>query len=109
MTHALGDYREWDTFGFGGRGPAVTGNVKGQRDGDTDHSGDTFEIVVDVIAGVPVGTSFVCAGIADDRQKVVGGVFMVFVENHLHFLCPFDYELLAGLSATIGDIAVFEV
>lgn len=50
MTHTLGDYREWDTFGFGGRGPAVTGDIEGQRDGDTDHSGDTFEIVVDVIA-----------------------------------------------------------
>lgn len=87
----------------------MTCDVEGQRDGDTDHSGYAFQIVVDVVAGVSVGASLVDAGIADYGQKIVRGVFRVFVENHLHFLGPFDYELLAGLAATIGYVAIFKV
>ena len=109
MAHTFGDDGEWDAFGFGGGCPTVAGHVEGQRDRDSDHFGYAFEIVVDVVASVAVGVSLVGAGIADYRQKIVGGVFRVLVENHLHFLCPFDYKLLAGLAAAVSDVAVFEV
>lgn len=87
----------------------MAGNIEGQRDCYADHSGDTFQAVVDVVAGVAVGASLIETGIADDGQQVVAFVFGIFVEYHLHLLCPFDYQLLAGLAATIGYITVFEV
>ena len=65
--------------------------------------------MVDVVAGVAVGASLVESGIADDGKEIVAFVFGVLVEYHLHLFCPFDDELLTGLAATIGDVAVFEV
>ena len=43
----------------------MAGNVKGQRDCDTDHSGYGFQVVVDVIAYVAIGASLVGAGITE--------------------------------------------
>lgn len=87
----------------------MTSNVEGQRDCDSDHSGDAFQTVIDIVAGVSVGASLVEAGITDDGQQIVALVFGVLVENHLHLLCPFDDELLTGLATTVSNIAVFEV
>ena len=87
----------------------MAGDVEGQGDCYSDHPGDTFQVVVYVIAGVSVGASFIESGITDDRKQVVALIFGVLIEYHLHFLCPFDYELLTGLAAAVGDIAVFEV
>lgn len=87
----------------------MAGNVEGQRDLDAYHLGYLFQVVVDVVAYVAVGASLVGAGVLDDGEQVVGSVFGVPIEYHLHFLCPFYYQLLAGLSTAIGDVAVFEV
>ena len=87
----------------------MAGNVEGQGDCYSDHSGNTFKAMVDVVAGVAVGATLVESGIADNGQQVVALVFEVLVLYHLHFLRPFDDELLACLAATIGDVAVFEV
>ena len=87
----------------------MTSDVKGQRDLDSYHLGYLLQVVVDVVAHVAVSTSLVGTGILDDGQQVVGGVFGILVEYHLHFLCPFDYQLLTGLAAAIGDVSVFEV
>ena len=87
----------------------MAGDIEGQRDCYSDLSGDTFQAVVNVVAGIAVGASLVEAGIADNRQQVVALVFGVLVEYHLHLLCPFDDELLTGLAAAISDVAVFEV
>mgnify|MGYP007059014896 CR=1 FL=1 len=87
----------------------MTSNVEGQRDCDSDHSGDAFQTVVDVVAGVAVGASLVESGISDDGQKVITLVFGILVEYHLHLLGPFDDELLTGLATTVSNIAVFEV
>ena len=87
----------------------MTGNVEGQRDCDTNHSGDAFQTVIDIVAGVTVGASFVSTRVSDDGQKIVAFVFGVLVEYHLHLLGPFDDELLTGLAATVCDVAIFEV
>ena len=87
----------------------MAGNVESQRNCYTHHSGDSFQTVIDIVAGVTVSASLVESGIADDGQQVVAFVFGVLVENHLHLLGPFDDELLSGFSAAIGNIAVFEV
>lgn len=44
----------------------MTGDVESQGDCDADHSGYAFQVVVDVVAGVAVGTALVDSGIADD-------------------------------------------
>lgn len=87
----------------------MTGNVEGERNCYTDHSGYGFQVVVDVVAYVAVSASLVGSGIADDGQQVVALVLGVLVKNHLHFLSPFDDELLTGLATAVGDISVFEV
>lgn len=46
----------------------MAGNIESQRDCYANHSGDTFQAVVDVVAGVAIGTSLVESGIADDWQ-----------------------------------------
>lgn len=58
--------------------------------------------MIDVVTGVTVDASLVDSGIADDGQLVVALVCGVFVENHLHLIRPFDYELLTGLATAIG-------
>jgi len=68
----------------------VAGDVEGQRDLDSYHLGYLFQVVVDVVAHVAVGASLVSAGVLDDGQQVVGGVFGIFIEYHLHFLCLFS-------------------
>lgn len=87
----------------------MTSNVEGQRDCDSDHSGDAFQTVIDIVAGVSVGASLVEAGITDDGQQIVALVFGVLVENHLHLLCPLDDKLLAGLAPAVDYITVFEI
>ncbi len=87
----------------------MAGNVEGQRDCDTDHSGYGFQVVIDVVANVAVGASLVGAGITDDGQQVFAFVLWILVKDHLHFLSPFDDELLTGLATSIGDISVFEI
>lgn len=87
----------------------MAANIEGQRNCHSDHTGNAFQAVVDVIAGVAIGTTLVEAGIADNRQRVVAFVFGIFVEYHLHLLSPFDDEMLSSFSATVSDIAVFEV
>lgn len=109
MAHAFGDYRDGDAFGFGGGGPAVTRNIERQGNRDTDHSGDAFQVVVDVVACVAVGGALVDSSIADDGQQVVAIVLGILVEDSLHLLCPRYDQLLAGLAAPICDITVFEV
>ena len=109
VAHAFADYRQRYALCFSCGCPAVAGNVEGQRDCDADHSGYGFQVVVDVIAYVAVGASLVGAGITDDGQQVFAFVLGVLVKNHLHFLSPFDDELLIGLATAVGDISVFEV
>lgn len=109
VAHAFGDYGEWYTFGFGRGGPAVACDVEGQRDCDVYLFGYSFQVVVDVVAGVAVGTARVDSGIADDGQQIVAGVLGVFVEYFLHLFRPFDDQLLAGLAAAVCDVAVLEV
>lgn len=87
----------------------MAGDVESQRDLNTYHLGNLFQVVVDVVAHVAVSASLVGAWIPDDGEQIVGGVFRGLVEYHLHFLSPFDDKLLACLAAAIGDIAVFEV
>lgn len=87
----------------------MAGDIESQRDLDAYHLGCLFQIVIDVVAHVAVGTSLVGAWIPDDGEQIVGGVFRVLVEYHLHFLSPADDKLLTCLAAAIGDIAVFEV
>lgn len=108
VAHAFGNYRERNAFGFRGGGPAVAGDVEGQRDGDADHRGYSFQVVVDVVAGVAGDASFVDSLVADYRKQVVAFVFGIFVEYHLHLLRPLDNELLPGLAASVSDVAVFE-
>ncbi len=109
VAHAFGDYGERDAFGFGSGSPAVAGYVEGQRDCYSYHYGDTFQAVVDVVACVAVGASLVESGIANDGHEVAAFVFGILVEYRLHLLSPFDDELLTGLAAPVGDVAVFEV
>ena len=109
VTHAFRDYRKGDALCFGGGGPAVAGDVEGQRNLDSYHLGYLFQVVIDVVAHVAVGASLVGAGILDDRKQVIGCVLWILVEYHLHFLCPFDNQLLTGLTTAIGDVSVFEV
>lgn len=45
----------------------------------------------------------------EGAPTLIGIVLGVFVEYHLHLLCPFDDELLTGLATAVGDITVFEV
>ena len=87
----------------------MAGNVEGQGDLDSYHVGYLFQVVVDVVAHVAVGASLVGTGVLDNGEQIVSGIFWVLVKYHLHFLCPFDYQLLVGLAAAIGDVAVFEV
>lgn len=58
----------------------MTGDVESLRNCYSDHSGDTFQAVVDVVAGVTVGASLVESGITNDRQQVAAFVFGIFVE-----------------------------
>ena len=109
MAHAFADDAQGDAFGFCGGGPAVAGDVEGKRNLDAYHLGYHFQVVVDVVSHVSVGASLVGAGILDDGEQVVGGVFGILIEYHLHFFCPFDDKLLACLTTAIGDVAVFEV
>ena len=109
VAHAFADYAQWDAFGFGGGGPTVAGDVESQRYLDAYHLGYLFQVVIDVIAHVAVGVSLVGTGILDDGEQIVSGVFGVLVEYHLHFFCPFDNQLLAGLATTVSDVAVFQV
>ena len=109
VAHAFGDNGERNAFGFGGGGPAVAGYVEGQGDCDADHFGYSFQVMVDVIAGITIGASLVDSGISDDGQQVVAGILGVLVEYHLHLLRPFDDKLLAGLASAIRDVSVFEV
>lgn len=87
----------------------MAGNIEGQRNCNADHSGYVFQIVVDVIAYVAVGASLVGAGITDDGQQVFAFVLCVLVKNHLHFLSPFNDELLTGLATAVCDVTIFEV
>lgn len=109
MAHAFADYGQGNSFGFGCGGPAVASDVEGQRNLDSYHLGDLFQVVIDVVAHVAVGASLVGSGILDDGQQVVGGVLGILVEYHLHFFRPLDYQLLSGLATAVGDVAVFEV
>ncbi len=102
VAHPFGYDRERNTLGFGGGCLAMTSDVEGQRDGDSNHSCDAFQAVVDVVAGVAVGASLIEFGIANDRKQVFALVFGILVENYLHLLCPFYNQLLAGLAAPIG-------
>ena len=67
VTHTFGYDRERDALGFCGGCPAMTGNIEGQRYAYTNYFCDSLQIMVDVIAGVAVGTSLVESGIANDR------------------------------------------
>lgn len=87
----------------------MASDVEGQWDLDIYHLGYLLQVVVDIVAHVAVSASLVGAGIPDDGQYIVGGVFGIFIEYHLHFLCPFYNQLLSGLAATVGDVAVFEI
>lgn len=44
----------------------MAGYVEGQRDLDSYHLGYLFQVVVDIVAHVAVGTSLIGAGIPDD-------------------------------------------
>lgn len=46
----------------------MAGDIEGQRDCYSDHSGNTFKIVVYVVADVAVGASLIESGITDDWQ-----------------------------------------
>lgn len=66
LAHTLGDYRGMDVFGIGCINMAA--DIEGQWYCYPDHSGDTFQVVDYVIAGVSVGALFVEPGITDDWQ-----------------------------------------
>lgn len=66
VAHAFRDYGQWDALGFGCRCPAMTGDVKSQWNCYSNHSGNTFKTVVDVVASVAVGASFIESGISDN-------------------------------------------
>lgn len=68
----------------------MAGDVESQRNLDANHLGYYFQVVIDVVAHVAVGASLVGAGVLDDGEQVVGSVFGVPIEYHLHFLGPFD-------------------
>lgn len=80
VAHAFADYGQGDAFGFGGGGPAVAGDVEGQRNLDAYHLGNLFQIVVDVVTHVTIGASLVGTGIPDDGEQVIGGVLGVLVK-----------------------------
>lgn len=87
----------------------MAGDVEGQGNLDACHFGYCFQVVVDIVTSVAVSASFVSAGILDYGLQIVGGVFGLFVKNHLHFLCPFDNQLLSCLATAVGDVVYFEV
>ena len=109
VTHTFGYDRERDALGFCGGCPAMTGNIEGQRYAYTNYFCDSLQIMVDVIGGIAIGASLIDSVITYDWKQIVALILRVFVENHLHLLCPFDDELLTGLAAAICDIAIFEV
>ena len=87
----------------------MAGDIEGQRNLDSYHLGYLFQVVVYVVAHVTVDTSLVGARILDDGEQVVGSVLRVLVKYHLHFLCPFDNQLLSCLATTVGDVPIFKV
>ncbi len=109
MSHSLADYAYGDSFRFGCACLAVPRNIERQRDANAHFLGYLFQIVVDIVAGISVGATLIRAGIPYDGQKVVGNVFKVFVEYELHFLSPFNRQMLPGLATAVGNVAVSEV
>lgn len=69
----------------------MAGNIEGQRDRDTDHSGYAFQTVVYVVAGFAVDAALVRYLITDDREQVNALVFRIFVKDRLHIRSPFYY------------------
>lgn len=62
----------------------MPGNVEGQRDSYADHSGDSFQTVVYVVACVAVGATLIESGIADNRRIVINlclGVYFAESED----------------------------
>lgn len=68
MTHALGDDRKGNAFGFGGGSPAVAGYVECEGDGDVEDFCYLFEPTVDVVSDVAVCPALVDAGVAYDGE-----------------------------------------
>ena len=109
VAHAFGNDRKRNAFGLGGGGPAVAGDVEGQRHCHAHHAGYAFQVVVDVVADVAVGASLVGADVADDGEQEIAFVLGIFVEYRLHLCGPRNDKSLARLAAAVGDVAVSEV
>lgn len=76
------------------------------------HSGHTcylFQAAVYIITHVSIGVYFAGTFVAYQREEVACLVFRIFVEDPLHFISPFDMELLSCFSAAVRYIAVPEI
>ena len=72
--------------------------------------GDFFQRHVNTADGIAVLRPLVCAWIGDYRQQVLGGgTTVVFGDDVLHALLPFDGQLLPRLSSAVYDDAVLQV
>ena len=54
VAHAFADYREGDALGFGYRCPAVAGYVEGKWNFNPYFLSYAFQVMVDVVANIPV-------------------------------------------------------
>lgn len=109
VAQSVADDTERYTFRFGCGGPAVASHIKRQRDRQSDYSGNSFQVSVDIVAYVAVGASFVGARLPDYGQQIVSMVFWIFVQKSLHFGGPAYDEFLAGFVAPIDNAPVRKV
>ena len=73
------------------------------------HTCYLFQAAVYIITHVSIGVYFAGAFAAYQREEVACLVLRIFVEDSLHFVSPFDMELLSGFSAAVRYIAVPEI
>lgn len=85
----------------------MASHIQGERRLDSEHRRNLLQIGIDGVCQVAVGTPLIATCGSDDGKQVVGTIFGIFFQDTAHFLCPAYDELLPGLAAAVGHIAVF--
>lgn len=109
MAHGLADGGQGDVLAPRYAGPAVTRDVCGQRDVQTEAQADPLELAVDQMSTVLILLPLVLLHVPYDRQHVGRCASVILVDDVLHRFLPLYCQQLVRLPSPVGENTVLKV
>lgn len=109
VPHRFADDWKRDVLTMGYGSPTVTRHVGGQRNCQSQLFAQLPQLVVDQMSRILVLPSCIYFHVPDNRQQIGSACDVVFVDDVLHGLLPFNGELLPGFLSAIGEYSVLKV